>query len=725
VEGLLQDAQRGFQAVQLDDKLKDAALSNLQEWLCDERFALYRPAIVSLIEDGRYKLLVDSFYRMLPFGTGGRRGAVGVGPNRINPYTVTTSVQGHSQFLKLRFPEASLHVVLAADVRCFADMKELYRPGTLGPLEGMTSRSLCQMAAQVYAANGIRVVMADPRENTYVSTPELSFLIYDLQAHGGLNISASHNPPDDNGAKFYNAAGGQEVPPHDEELVKIASQVREALTTGFNEAVDQGLIHFLTREQRMSYIDANLSISLDRSARSAKVAFSSLHGTGITTAAPVLERAGFSVAIVRSQETFDGAFPAVPHHVPNPEVPSAMEAVIDVARREGCDVAMATDPDADRLGVAVPDNAGDWQCLTGNQIGILMAYHILETRKQAGLLLPSNYVIKTEVTTNLVANIAEAYGVRCIGHLLVGFKYIGDVLDQIDRTGRWNGEFQARSTDFLLAVEESHGVLATEVIRDKDAANGALLIAELASICKDQGSSLYQQLQSIYKKYGYFGTGLKSVVMEGAAGLANIAAIQKRLRESPPTHIAGIKVLEFHDRQDEKGTFGPIKSQTDRESRNVLVFVLEGGARLVLRPSGTEPKNKSYLELAASPVGSDAGDDKLPAQIDEVNRKLDEILTGWVVEMLACIGTRLPPYATRFADSVPLSRKLLFVNVIDPEIRHIVVSRVDPRIAVERVQKLLLRIASLDLLRGGLKAMGEGLDRTDREYWDEVVNRLE
>jgi phosphoglucomutase/phosphomannomutase len=631
---LIKAAQEGIAGIPLEKQAKQTALANVKLWLKDRRFAPYAPAVESLIRRGRFELLVDSFYTMLPFGTGGRRGAVGVGPNRMNPYTVTTSVQGHCLFLKKRFPGEQLRVVLACDVRCFLDLKGLYERETLGDLYGLTSKKLSMMAAQVYTANGVSVHMADPALETYVSTPELSYHIYHLHAHGGLNISASHNHPDDNGAKFYNAAGGQEVPPYDEELVQVASSVKEASSIPFEQAVKDGLIRFLRDEERQGYIDLNVQLSHEPSARQARVAFSSLHGTGLTTAWPVLAGAGFEVVLAEREKAFDGAFPNVPNRLANPEVPAAMGEVIRVAREARCDVAMATDPDADRLGVALPDGAGNWICLTGNQIGALIAWHLLSVARAQGTLRPEHFLLKTEVTTDLLARMAEAFSVRCIGHLLVGFKYIGDVLDQVDRFGKW-GDFVAAPRDFLFAMEESHGFLATPAIRDKDAANGALLIAELTSICKERGGLLYDQLLELYRRFGYFGTALKSIVVEGVAGLASIRAIQSSLRADPPTSIGGLRVLEFHDRQDPKGIFGPIKSETDRNSRDVLVFRLEGGIRLTLRPSGTEPKNKSYAEMATPPLGPGATAETIRETMREVDGRLKSLLDLWEKEMLA------------------------------------------------------------------------------------------
>jgi phosphoglucomutase/phosphomannomutase len=695
--------EEGIRQVSLPDELKAAAIAHARVWLEDARFAEYRPALVKAVERGDFKLLADSFYRMLPFGTGGRRGAMGVGPNRMNPYTVTTSVQGHCEFLKKRFPGAQLTVVVAADVRRFLDVKGLYDRESLGSLYGLSSRDLSVMAACVYAANGVVVYMADPNEETFVSTPELSFLIYHLKAHGGLNMSASHNPPDDNGAKFYNAAGGQEVPPYDEELVTIASGVDQARTMPFAEACKAGLVRFLTPGLRSNYIRLNLGLSQTGS-RSARVAFSPLSGTGLTTAYPVLKEAGFPLFLTESQAQFDGSFVNVPFRIPNPEVHSAMDAVIATAIANQCDVAMATDPDADRLGVAVPGRDGAWRCLTGNQIGLLVAYHLLSSKQKAGTLKPSSYVVKTEVTTGLLTRMAESFGARSIGHLLVGFKYIGDVLDSVARTGRWRA-FTASEPDFVMAMEESHGYLATPLIRDKDAANGALLIAELASVCKDRGMLLAEALMGLYKQFGYFGTALKSVVMEGAAGLASIRKLQDSLRADPPTEIGGLKVHAFHDRQDAAGVFGPIVSQTDAASRDVLVFELQGNVRLTLRPSGTEPKNKSYAEMAAQPLGASASDQALAEQVKEVNQKLAGLLNRWEIEMMRRVGVTYPDYATALSDSISLDRKLLFVNELESVVHGLcAASGTSPKSLADQLAPVLARVGPVKHVRAGVEA---------------------
>ncbi len=714
--------RNGIELVPVARQLGEIALENVMHWLGKKRFQPYRNAILSIVERGDWELLVDSFYRMLPFGTGGRRGAVGVGPNRMNPYTVTTSVQGHCTHLKQLHSGEALKVVLAADVRCFLDLRNQYDKESLGILYGLTSRDFSVMAAEVYAANGVDVIMADPGIETYVSTPELSFLIYRLGAHGGLNMSASHNHPDDNGAKFYNGAGGQVVPPEDQQLIEIASTVTEAVTVPFQEAVGSGRVRFLTDEERNGYLEENLRLSLTPSSRSARIAFSPLHGTGRTTALPILRRAGFSVFVTESQAEFDGAFPSAPFRIPNPEVPSAMDAVIATGRQHDCDIAMATDPDGDRLGVAIPDQEGRWHCLTGNQTGLLMADHVLSEKEKTGELRPTNYLVKTEVTSNLLNRLADAYGVRVLGHLLVGFKYIGDVLDCVARTGRW-GDFEAAESDFLMGMEESLGVLASPVIRDKDAANGALWLAELAARCREDGISVHQRLRSLYKRHGYFGTGLRSVVMEGAVGLADIRRLQADLRASPPERIGGRKVLDFADRQDESGVFGKAKSETDFLSRDVLVYRLEGGVRLTLRPSGTEPKNKTYAEMSLEPLGVDAGDDALDEDMGRVNRELNHLLNLWEVEMLARLGIDYPYYATLFSDSLSLAKKREFVTTVEPELRGL--ATVADQEAAARAEGLMAAIGPLEMLLGGLAEMTLNWDEHEREGFSRLLQLVE
>ncbi len=699
-----------------------AATSALETWLSEPDYAAYRPAIEGLIAKERWELLFDGFRQILPFGTGGRRGAVGVGPNRINPVSVRDAVQGHCLFLRERFPGSALRVVLAADVRAYHDVRGHYVPGTLGPLDGISSIDYCRLAAEVYAGNGVEVHMEDPASGYYVSTPELSFLIRHKGAHGGLNMSASHNPPDDNGAKFYNREGGQEVPPHDQALVEAAGRVEEIRAEPFDAAVAAARVRFLSTADHVAYVDHNLGLSLDPSLRSAKVAFSNLHGCGATTVLPVLRAAGFEVVVAEDQASMDGRFPTVPYLTPNPEVPSAMVRIIEVARAAGADLALATDPDADRLGLAAPGPDGEWRTFTGNQIAALVLSHGLVGRAVAGRLSPQDYVIKTEVTTDLLRRMAEDAGVRCVGHLLVGFKYIGDVIASIKNHGRWH-EIEADETNFICAMEESHGVLVSPAIRDKDAAGGALWLAELASVEAARGRTLWDRLYDLYRAHGVHGTALRSVIMEGSAGVQRIKAIQASLREDPPTSVNGRRVEAFRDRQDPAGIFGKILSGTDRASRDVLVFSLEGGARLILRPSGTEPKNKSYLEMATPPLASDASVAEVEAALARLDREAESLLDWWEVELLRRAGLDFPPYALRFSGLIPLDKKMQFTGILDPEIRHRLKTDTPADVATW-LGAQLPEVGASELLAAGLAAFGETLSNDRQPAWKAVLAAL-
>lgn len=700
----------------------EAAIAALREWTTEPQYAAYRPAIDDLIAREQWELLFDGFRQVLPFGTGGRRGAVGVGPNRINPVTVRDAVQGHCLFLRERFPGEDLRVVLAADVRAYHDVRGHYGPGTLGPLDGISSIDYCCRAAEVYAANGVEVFMEDPASGYYVSTPELSFLIRFKDAHGGLNMSASHNPPDDNGAKFYNREGGQEVPPHDQALVEAAARVEAVRAEPFEAATAAGRVTYLAAAEHEAYVDHNVGLSLDPSLRGAKVAFSNLHGCGATTVLPVLRKAGFEVVIAEDQASMDGRFPTVPYLTPNPEVPSAMARIVAVAEAAGADLALATDPDADRLGLAAPGPDGTWRTFTGNQIAALVLAHGLERRAAAGRLTPADYMVKTEVTTDLLRLQAEAAGIRCVGHLLVGFKYIGDVIASVKNTGRWR-DLVADEANFVCAMEESHGVLTTAAIRDKDAAGGALWLAELAAAEAAKGRTLWDRLYDLYRAHGVHGTALRSVIMEGSAGVQRIQAIQASLREDPPTSVNGRKVEAFHDRQDPAGVFGEILSDTDRASRDVLVFSLEGGARLILRPSGTEPKNKSYLEMATPPLGADASTADVEAALERLSREAEALLDWWEVELLRRAGLDFPPYALRFSGLIPLDKKMHFTGVLDPEIRHRLRAETPADVAAWLVPELA-GVGAPELLEGGLVAFGETLSDDVRSAWKAVLGAL-
>lgn len=658
MSNLYEQAGSGLRSLPIDPSLPNAALRHLKQWLDDPQFEAYGPQIRDLIQRRQWSLLADSFYQVLPFGTGGRRGPVGIGPNRINPYTIASSVQGHAEYLKAQQAAKGwndLSVVVAYDVRQFLDSRQLYSRDVPNPCLGLRSRDFARMAAGVYAANGILVRMLPEDCAAVMSTPELSFCVRHLKARGGLNISASHNPPDDNGAKVYNYAGGQEVPPHDEEMARLVEQVERIRRMDDEEAKDQGLIRSIPDSARAAYIEAVKAASLQPALRAATIVFSPLHGAGKHSAGRVLEESGFRVVRVDAQWADDGGFSQVPNRVANPEEPAAMRMGTDLARQVEADLVLATDPDADRMGAVAPDRRGEWCFLDGNQIGTLLAFYILETRARLNKLPRKPLLMKTEVTTGIMTRLAAAYEARIIGDLLVGFKYIGDILRQIEETGGYQGEAYSLE-DFLFGTEESHGYLVTPAIRDKDAAGACLLLAEMAASCKTKGRTLIDELEAIYARFGFTRNLLVPTVMTGAEGTRRIQRIQDSLRSSPPASIGHLKVVRMTDLQNPAGRFGPIRSETDRSSRNVLIFEMEGGSRAILRPSGTEPKNKIYFE-ATERLAAGESLDALRARVDAALRQLADDFTQ---EMLDRVGVRLSAAARRVSGLVSLENKLDF-----------------------------------------------------------------
>lgn len=672
---LIAAARDGFQSIDLGEEIKQAAAGHLRGWLSTDKFAGlaapggYRPLVEWMVESQNFDLLLDSFYRVIPFGTGGRRGPVGIGPNRINPYTIASSIQGHVEYLRKKLPgERSLNVVVAYDVRKFNDLRGVYPDGVPNPLLGLSSKDLAHIAASVYCAAGVAVYMLPDEPADYISTPELSYLIRRIGAHGGINVSASHNHPDDNGGKFYNRDGGQEIPPHDEELVRIVETVGGVSSIPYDEALRSGLVRPITGEDRQAYIDLNLGLRLERAAGPAKFVFTGLHGTGLNTVGRCLREMGYApgekLFVVEEQREFSGDFQNVMFRNPNPELPESLALGIARAKEVEADLLLATDPDADRLGGAAPAN-GDFAFLNGNEFAIILTRFRLESLQRAGRLPARPLGIKTQVTTELVSRLIEACGGVVIGDLPVGFKYIGDILGHLERSGRFGG-LEACLDDFVIGAEESHGLLLTPAIRDKDAAGAAVVLAELASELKARGRTVYDYLIETYKRYGYFRNSVRSTVMQGASGSAAIRGIQQALRAAPPAEIAGRKVLQIVDYWDET-RFGPFVSETDRSSRDLMTFLLEGGMKATIRPSGTEPKNKVYLELGAEPVGADAGGGAFAAMRAKTDREAHDFSNAFLQTMLALIGVKLPAYALEISDLVALPNKIHFGETFLPE----------------------------------------------------------
>ncbi|MBI4516462.1 MAG: phospho-sugar mutase [Deltaproteobacteria bacterium] len=653
---MLTAVEKGFATLAVPEAVRTAALANLRAWLEQAEFAPYRPQLERLIELGRWDLLLDSFYRVIPFGTGGRRGAVGIGLNRINPYTVTASVQGHVDYLRRHFGAGALKVVVAFDCRVFKDLRANYDPGPPNPLLGMESRDFARLAAGVYAANGIAVCTVSG-DDLLLSTPELSFAIRRLGAAGGLNISASHNHPDDNGAKFYTDYGGQPVAPHDEEMANAVAAVQRVNSMPFDDAVRAGSITWWGAADHDAYLDASLRRSLDRTARQAFIMYSPLNGTGRRTVYDLLAKAGFRVELVASQADYDGEFPRVKYRIPNPEVPEAFELASAEARRCGADASFATDPDADRLGVVVPAASGD-RFLTGNEIGALLTAYIIESLAARGALPAHPFIIKTGVTTELMAAIARAHGVAVIGDLLVGFKYVAEVLEQIARSGRYR-ELVATPDDFLFAAEESNGVLVSPAIRDKDAAGGALLLAERIAQLKREGKTLVDDLDRIHGRYGYYAHGAYSLIMEGVVGLQRIEDMMAALRGAAPPAIVGRRVERTIDYWDESA-HGALKSGTDRASRNVVAFYFDHGLKITARPSGTEPKLKIYVEAGGQ------GDAGARAEIEQAVR---EATLQMAEHLLGSLRLRVPRHALALSQLVSVENRLDFAERFLPELQ--------------------------------------------------------
>ncbi|HET6575272.1 MAG TPA: phospho-sugar mutase [Fimbriiglobus sp.] len=635
----------GFAAIDADPAIKNRALQFLQAWLTHPDFAAYRPQLESLIQNSKWSVLLDSFYQVLPFGTGGRRGAVGVGPNRMNLWTVGASVQGHCEYLRQRFPGTNpLSVVLAYDVRQYEDRRGVYARDLPNPVLHLTSRNFCEHAAGVYAANGIHSHILPADAKRYVSTPELSFTIRHLKAHGGLNMTASHNPPDDNGSKFYDERGAQPVPPEDQIMSDLVDQVATIRYVPWAEAVKSGKVHFLDTAAHEAYIELSRKQALvpPPKAGEIRVVYTPLQGVGGGCAGETLAAAGFAPIPVPEQAEPNGQFPNVTK-TPNPEVPECMDRAERVAREKSADLVIATDPDADRLGglaCTSPDGKGEYRFLTGQEIAALLTQFKLSRLTSTGSLPPSPIVITTEVTTGQITRIARHFKAQIVNDLLVGFKYHADVLRQLDSTGQF-GDVKGTPDDFVIATEESHGVLTTPHIRDKDSAGAALLLAELGLHLKRQGRTIPEYLDDLARQFGYFHNELKNLIMTGVEGKRDMARMLDALRADPPKAVGGLAVVSFEDLRDEDGRMGPFKGDTDKAARNFLIFRLAGDGiegKVCLRPSGTEPKAKAYIEGSCPPPPPGTPDAVWEARRKRVDDAVRRLADDFVKLALGTVG---------------------------------------------------------------------------------------
>lgn len=667
---LLDKAKLGFTTLQVGQQYKDSALKNISLWLTDSMFLDYVPQLKHLIEAGHWDYLLDCFYQVIPFGTGGRRGEVGIGPNRINPWTIQASAQGHSQYLIKQYGEdaKSRGVVLAYDVRQFFSNK-YFNDDLPNPVRNLNCKDLAVAAAKVYTANDIKVFLFDD----FRTTPELSFSIRHLKAVSGDMFSASHNPPEHNGKKVYDEFGGQLIAPFDEQLVEEVTQnVQSIKTIELADAEKSGLIISIGKEVDDAYVSTCQKLSLSDN-RSIKITYTPLHGCGSTSVLKVLESLKFDITVDPKTGNPSGKFENVTFNIPNPEVIQSFETPLISAENIHSDIILNSDPDADRIGIMVKHNE-KFEFLNGNEIGIILTQYVIDKKK--GKIPGKGIVIKTHVTSSLIARIAEQNDTTCIGDLLVGFKYIGDLMNQLEK--------EDKIDNFLFGAEESHGFLAGNYVRDKDAVVPAIWLSELAGELKDQGKTLVDYLRHIYSKYGYFRSYLTEIRLPGAEGMEQIQLIQKTLKENPPKQIGRFELDHVEDWMDRL----PILSETDKVAKSGMVFYFKpvtttSSIRVTVRPSGTEPKSKMYFEIGSEPF-SEEKYDAIKQNIENIRIEFEQAF------MKACyktLGIDFPDRGFLLFWQLPLKDKLHYFEV-EPEIAKLK-SEPDKSARQEKLTKLI------------------------------------
>jgi phosphoglucomutase/phosphomannomutase len=583
-------------------KLSHTALKNIRDWLTEQRYAEYAPEVMKLVDAGQWQMLDDVFWTVIPFGTGGRRGRMfPVGSNAINDRTIGESAQGLADYVRAHHgAEAELSCAIAFDTR-------------------HRSEHFARLCAEIMVAAGFRVFFLQ----SFRSTPELSFCVRFKECSCGIMVTASHNPPSDNAVKAYWSTGGQLLPPHDKGVIDRVMAVDAIDRVPFDAAHADGRIVFCQDEVDRGYGAAVSSLSTP-GPRDLKVVYSPLHGVGATAVCPVLEATGFKeVEMFALHAKPDGDFPNVPGHVANPENPEVFDSIIAHASHAGADLVMATDPDCDRIGCAAPlTNAQDapWATLTGNQIGALLADYVLETRQRAGALAPEHYIVETLVTTQLIRRIGDSYGVRTFGNLLVGFKWIAGVIDEVG------------PELFVYGAEESHGYLAGTHTRDKDAGVAALLLCELTAKLKAARQTLHEKLDALSWQHGVHAERTVSVQMPGSEGMLRMKEVMNRFRTDPPREFAGSPVVQVRDYFDQTVTLrAGDKRPFDGPMGDLVILDLElEGNYVAIRPSGTEPKIKFYLFAYEPP--------EQLANLDDAKQMLDERLLAMEADMRAYAG---------------------------------------------------------------------------------------
>lgn len=569
--------------------LEPSVLSKVNQWLEGNYDQETKAAIQAMLDQGDETALTDAFYKDLEFGTGGLRGIMGPGSNRVNKYTLGMATQGLSNYLKKIYPDEQIKVTIAHDSRNNSDL-------------------FASQTADVFSANGIKVYFFEGLR----PTPELSFAIRLLGCHSGVMLTASHNPKEYNGYKAYGRDGGQLVAPHDKNVIAEVQKINSVDDIKFER--NENNIEMIGAAVDQQYLEelVKLSVSQDAIRRQAdlKIVFSPIHGTGGVLVPPALRMFGFNnVTLVEEQSEPDGNFPTVVY--PNPEEHEALTLALNKAKEIDADLVMATDPDADRVGIAVKNDQGDFVLLNGNQTGTLLIHYMLTAWEKAGKLTEKEYITKTIVTSYLIDKIAASKNVECF-NTLTGFKYIGEIMTKFE------GKRQ-----FIAGGEESYGYLVGEHARDKDAVVSCTMIAEMTAYYKDKGSSLYDALIDLYLAYGIYKEKLISITKKGKSGAEEIKALMEALRTTPPQTLGGGKVVTIKDYLSSESTdiSSGEKTKIDLPSSNVLQFFTADGSIVSARPSGTEPKIKFYCSVndeLADRASFKAKEKSLDAKIDRI-----------------------------------------------------------------------------------------------------------
>ena len=557
-----------------------------QVWL-DGNYDAETKAEVKKLMDAEDKTeLIESFYKDLEFGTGGLRGIMGVGTNRMNIYTVGAATQGLSNYLLSQFPHLpQISVVIGHDCR-------------------NNSRKFAEISANIFSANGIKVYLFEDLR----PTPEISFAIRNFGCQSGIILTASHNPKEYNGYKAYWDDGAQMIAPHDENVITEVMNIKNVNDIKFEG--NNELIQIIGKEVDRMFLEKIKTLILSPEAiernKDLKIVYTPIHGTGIKLIPDALRSFGFTNIIdVPEQNMISGNFPTVVS--PNPEEPAALAMAVQKARETDADIVMASDPDADRIGIAIKDDKGEWILVNGNQTFLIFIYYLITKWKELGRLTGNEYVVKTIVTTEVMADVARKNGVEYYD-CFTGFKWIAAVMR----------ENEGKKT-YIGGGEESYGFLAEDFVRDKDAVSACALMAEIAAWAKDNGKTLFQLLQDIYIEYGYGKEKGISVVRKGKSGAEEIVQMMKNYRENPPKEIAGSKVATIKDFKTLKMTDVGTGTITDLDmpaTSNVLQFFTEDGTKISVRPSGTEPKIKFYIEVR--------GEMKTRADYAQADEKADE-----------------------------------------------------------------------------------------------------